>query len=331
MNIIKRNGRGNKYNPNKILKRAKDAGKKYDISEDLISRIVIDTQSFLFDGITSRQVDEYLAKTMQGYNIEDPNLDFAAGHIMLTSLDKDIEEIDYLSNPIFLSEFKEKFASFKRPEDIEVEMTYFAVITFINEFSLKYNKKPSETPQDLWWRVSVALSDTEEEALTYYNELRLKKYSCANPILVNAGTSAGKLISCSTLSLEEDSLEGINSTLNSAAIHSSNSSGIGVYIGDARSKHSSRSSGGNASGIRRLVKLFVPFSEFYQQHETRRGAFALYCDMWHLDIEDFIPMKRPDLSHTLTEKNGFFGVCIPDIFYKRLIAEEQWSLFCPMK
>jgi len=329
MNIIKRIGRINQFNPNKILQRAKDACKEYSIDDDIISRIVIDTQSYLFDGITSKQIDEFLAKTMQSHNIEEPDLDFAAGYILLTSLKKDVSEINYLDNPILQPDFIEKYNRFKRPDDLPLKMSYFAVITFINEFSLKFNKMPSETPQDLWWRVSVALSDDEDQAYLYYNELSAKKMTTANPILVNSGTNAGKLISCTTLYLEDDSLEGINATTHSSAIHSSNNSGLGIYVGNVRSKYSTRSKGGNASGLRRLVKLIIPFSDFYQQHETRRGAFALYCDMWHLDIEDFIPLKRPDFSHTITEKNGFYGVCIPDLFYKRLIEEKDWSLFCP--
>jgi len=140
MNIIKRIGRINQFNPNKILQRAKDACKEYSIDDDIISRIVIDTQSYLFDGITSKQIDEFLAKTMQSHNIEEPDLDFAAGYILLTSLKKDVSEINYLDNPILQPDFIEKYNRFKRPDDLPLKMSYFAVITFINEFSLKFNK-----------------------------------------------------------------------------------------------------------------------------------------------------------------------------------------------
>ena len=154
---------------------------------------------------------------------------------------------------------------------------------------------------------SCKRQNDSKQAVDFYRELVKRGFATSNPIAVNSGTNKGKLISCTTLSIIGDNKEGIKEAMNSAADHSANNSGLGIYIGDVRSKKTRRSSGGTASGIRRLVKMLTPLSGFYRQHEKRRGAFAMYCDIWHRDILDFIPMKRQDLPHSVTDQDGFYG------------------------
>lgn len=331
MDIVKRNGRSVIFNPQKLIQRCKS----YETDVELrkyIDRAVIDCQNFFYDGIKTTEIDQRLAQCVSQYAVYEPEMAYLGGHILITSIVKDVEklEYDYTSNPVLKDYFIELYKKNKKPDSKEPKMSYFAAYTFREEFLLRNEfDKVVEAPTDFYWRVSLATGKNINQAKEFFKELLSRGFATSNPIAVNSGTSKGKLISCTTLSITEDNKEGILEAINSAATHSANNSGLGIYVGDIRSRRTFRSKGGKASGIRKLVKMIIPFSRFFAQSERRRGAFAIYCDIWHRDILDFIPMKRQDLSVSLTEQDGFYGVCVPDLFYKRFEQKEDWSLFCP--
>lgn len=330
MDIVKRNGRKVLFNPQKLIKRLTDYETNVALRQH-IDKAVINVQAFFYDGITTREIDERLAQCVSQLSIFEPEMSYLGGYIVLSSIEKDVKSLsyNYLSNPVLLDYFIEKYKKTKRPHINQVRCSYFAAYTMKKEFLLvNENKDIVETPCDFYWRIALATSKTTREALEFYEELTKRGFATSNPIAVNAGTNRGKLISCTTISVE-DSREGIKKAMDAAADHSANNSGLGIYLGDVRSKLTERSVGGKAAGIRRLVKMLTPMSQFYRQNEKRRGAFAMYCDIWHRDIRDFIPMKRQDLHHSLTDQDGFYGICIPDLFYKRFANKESWSLFCP--
>lgn len=330
MDIVKRNGRKVLFNPQKLIKRLTDYETNVALRQH-IDKAVINVQTFFYNGITTREIDERLAQCVSQLSIFEPEMSYLGGYIVLSSIEKDVKSLsyNYLNNPVLLDYFIEKYKKTKRPPANQIRCSYFAAYTMKKEFLLvNENKDIVETPCDFYWRISLATSKTTKEALESYEELTKRGFATSNPIAVNAGTNRGKLISCTTISVE-DSREGIKKAMDAAADHSANNSGLGIYLGDVRSKLTERSVGGKAAGIRRLVKMLTPMSQFYRQNEKRRGAFAMYCDIWHRDIRDFIPMKRQDLHHSLTDQDGFYGICIPDLFYKRFANKESWSLFCP--
>jgi ribonucleotide reductase alpha subunit len=331
MQIEKRNKRKVLFNPNKLINRLKGYEAETDLTK-YIHRAVIDCQNFFYDGISTREIDQRLAQCVAQLSIFEPEMDLLGGYIIISAITKDVELLNYnyTDNAVLKADFIEKYNSFKRPEIKLPRMSYFAASTLEKEFLLRNEKgEIVETPYDYYWRIAVNSAKNEKEAISFYDELINRKFSPSNPIAVNSGTNKGRLISCTTMSITDDSKDGILEIMKSASDHSANNSGLGIYIGDTRSKHTLRSKGGKAAGIRSLAKTIIPLSQFFRQSETRRGAFALYCDIWHRDIIDFIPMKRQDIHYSITDQNGFYGICIPDLFYKRFAKDEEWSIFCP--
>lgn len=331
MDIKKRNGRTVVFNPQKLIQRCIRYSTEVDIRK-YIDKAVIDCQSFFYDGITTEEIDNRLAKCASEYAIYEPEMAFLGGFIKVTSIVKSVKalEYNYVDNPVLKEYFIEKYTKLPMPVVEEPKMSYFAAFTMEEEFLLKNeNGDIVETPSSFYWRIALATSNSDKQALEFFKELLERRAATSNPIAVNSGTSKGKLISCTTMSIVGDNHAGITEAMTSSATHSALGSGLGIYIGDTRSKKSLRSRGGTASGTRRLVKMLTPLSQYFRQHEKRRGSFAFYTDMWHLDILDFIPMKRQDLSVSLTDQDGFYGVCIPDLFYKRFEKKEDWSIFCP--
>lgn len=331
MNIKKRNGKNIVFNPQKLIQRCLQY-KSENYLRNYIDKAVIDVQNFFYDSISTKEIDQRLAQCLAQLSVFEPEMEFLAGFIITSSLEKDIKtsNYNYLSNPVLRVDFIQNYKKYNRPKVKQIKMSYFAAYTMQEEFLLRNEfGKIVETPLDFYWRIAVGISKNENQAHTFYKDLVKRGFASSNPPAVNAGTTKGKLISCTTMSISGDNKQGIKDAMSSSADHSANGSGLGVYIGDVRSKKTRRSSGGTASGIRRLVKMMTPLSSFYRQHEKRRGAFAMYCDIWHRDILDFIPMKRQDLPHSITDLDGFYGVCMPDLFYKRFNENKDWSLFCP--
>lgn len=345
MKILKRNGKYVPFEPNKILKRVQVAVENVGVDvndvgiQHIISDSTIKVQQNLYDEITTSEIDRQLAKTIESQIPIDPEAaSFTAGYILLTSLEKDLKQnnYDYLSSPYLLPEFKEKYKENKklyktlRKEVGIPRLTYKSASTWIKEYLLKDEKGVVvESPVDAWWRVSLHLGDNIEETQRFFKGLCEMRYTGANPVMVNSGTNKGCLISCTTMSLGDDSRDGIMSLQNKAAIHSSKGSGVGQYIGNLSSKDRVRNSGGRATGLRGYADYFIHTSEVFRQHESRRGAFALYADIWHKDILDFMPMKRGDLNPSTTNVEGFYAVCVPDLFWERFAKGEDWTLVCP--
>lgn len=330
MDIVKRNKKTVIFNPQKLIKRLKQYPTDVDLRK-YIDKAVIDCQKFFYDGITTAEIDTRLAQCVSQFSILEPEMAYLGGYIIITSLEKDIasSKYNYINTPVLKEYFVSRYLTWTRPTSSQPRMSYFAAYTMKQEFLLRNEfDEVIETPKDFYWRIAVATAKTEQQAVKFYKELLYRGFATSNPISVNSGTSKGKLISCTTMTVA-DSREGIKEAMNSASDHSANNSGLGIYIGDIRSKETSRSRGGKASGIRRLVKTLTPLSGFFRQHSKRRGAFAMYCDIWHKDILDFIPMKRQDLPHSVTDQDGFYAVSVPDLFYKRFEQKADWSLFCP--
>ena len=331
MQIVKRNNRKVLFNPQKLIKRCLGYQTDVDLRR-YIDKAVIDCQNFFYDGITTKEIDTILAQCVSQYSIYEPEMAFLGGYIFLSKIEKDVEmlDYDYINNPVLKEYFIERYKSTPKPPTKEIKMSYFAAYTMHEEFLLKNeNHEVVETPTDFYWRIALATSKDAKQAKAFFNEFLQRGIAVANPIAVNAGTTKGCLISCTTMSITGDNKDGILQAMASSATHSSKGSGLGIYIGDMRSKKSKRSRGGTASGIRRLVKMLTPLSQYFRQHEKRRGSFAMYCDLWHLDILDFIPMKRQDLSVSVTDLDGFYAVSVPDLFYKRFENKEDWTIFCP--
>jgi ribonucleoside-diphosphate reductase alpha chain len=163
----------------------------------------------------------------------------------------------------------------------------------------------------------------------FYDVLSQLKATVATPTLANAGKPHHQLSSC-FIDTVGDNLEGIMDTAKSAAKVSKYGGGVGIYVGKIRGRASNiRTHKGVAAGVIPFTKIYNQVALAFDQVGQRAGAFAIYNDIWHSDILDFLDMKTNNGDERMKAHDIFPGVCIPDIFMEALEAREDWYLFDP--
>jgi ribonucleoside-diphosphate reductase subunit M1 len=181
-------------------------------------------------------------------------------------------------------------------------------------------------------RVSVGIhGDDVEKAIETYNLMSTKHFTHASPTLFNAGTPNPQLSSCFLVTMKEDSIEGIYDTLKTCAMISKTAGGIGLNIHCIRATGSYiAGTNGTSNGIIPMLRVFNNTARYVDQGGNKRpGAFAIYMEPWHADVFEFLDLRKNHGKEEVRARDLFYALWIPDLFMKRVEANEEWSLFCP--
>src|SRR5678809_1381601 len=127
--------------------------------------------------------------------------------------------------------------------------------------------------------------------------------------------------------MQDDSIEGIYNTLNNCAKISQSAGGIGLSIHNIRATGSYiRGTNGTSNGIVPMLRVFNDTARYVDQGGgKRKGAFAIYLEPWHADIFDFLELKKNNGKEEQRCRDLFFALWIPDLFMRRVQADEEWS------
>ncbi|UKE73265.1 ribonucleoside-diphosphate reductase subunit alpha [Xanthomonas graminis] len=198
------------------------------------------------------------------------------------------------------------------------------------------SRKVYELPQERWLTIALYLMQNEKprerrmqlvgEAYWALSNLYM---TVATPTLANAGKIGGQLSSC-FIDTVDDSLQGIYDSNTDVARVSKHGGGVGAYLGYVRSSGSAirgvkNSSGGVVPWIKQLNNTAVSVDQLGQ----RKGAIAVYLDIWHRDIEAFLDLRLNNGDQRLRAHDVFTAVCVPDIFMEAVERRGEWYLFDP--
>ena len=184
----------------------------------------------------------------------------------------------------------------------------------------------------MWMRTALELWPANlEKAFETYDAMSQKLYTHATPTLFNSCTPKPQLSSCFLLAMKEDSIAGIYDTLKDCATISKHSGGIGLHIHNVRAKGSIiHGTNGVSNGIVPMLRVFNNTACYVDQGGGKRnGSFAIYLEPWHADIGDFIRMKMNTGSEDEKARDLFYALWVPDLFMERVVANGDWTLFCP--
>jgi ribonucleoside-diphosphate reductase alpha chain len=187
---------------------------------------------------------------------------------------------------------------------------------------------PGETYQDLFVRVASAYADDQEHAQRIYDYISKLWFMPATPILSNGGTGRGLPISC-YLNSVDDSLEGIVNTWNENVWLASRGGGIGTYWGSVRGIGEPVGLNGKTSGIIPFVRVMDSLTLAISQGSLRRGSAAVYLDINHPEIEEFLEIRKASGDFNRKALNLHHGVLITDAFMEAVRAGEEWNLVSP--
>ncbi|NBJ70278.1 MULTISPECIES: ribonucleoside-diphosphate reductase subunit alpha [Clostridia] len=218
----------------------------------------------------------------------------------------------------------------------DLYFTYLGLHTLTTRYlATDHDKNVFELPQERWMIIAMTLMQHEDKAsrtehvLEAYWALSNLYMTVATPTLANAGKTHGQLSSC-FIDTVDDSLQSIYDSNTDIAKLSKNGGGIGVYMGKIRSRGSSiKGFKGMSSGVVPWIKQLNNTAVNVDQLGTRKGAIAVYLDVWHRDIEAFLDLKLNNGDERMRAHDIFTGVTLPDLFMEQVEKRGDWYLFDP--
>lgn len=212
--------------------------------------------------------------------------------------------------------------------------TYLGLQTLYDRYFIHNNEQRLETPQIFWMRVAMGLAIGEKEeknerAIEYYNILSQFYFVSSTPTLFNSGTLHSQLSSC-YLSTIMDDLGHIFKVVSDDAQLSKWAGGIGNDWTNVRATGATiKGTNGRSQGIIPFLKVANDTAVAVNQGGKRKGAMCAYLETWHLDIEDFLELRKNTGDERRRTHDMNTANWIPDLFMKRVMNNEMWTLFSP--
>lgn len=323
--------------------------------------ILIEAQRSLYDGVSIDDVNTSLVITARTLIEKEPNYTYATARLLMDQLRSEalsflgvansatqhemanlypqtlhayIEkgiELELLT-PELANYDVEKMAQAIRPER-DLKFAYLGLQTLYDRYFLHSDDVRFELPQCFFMRVSMGLAinedNREERAIEFYNLLSSFDYMSSTPTLFNAGTLRPQLSSC-YLTTVPDNLDGIYSAIHDNAMLSKWAGGLGNDWTPVRGLGAHiKGTNGKSQGVVPFLKVVNDTAVAVNQGGKRKGAVCAYLETWHIDIEEFIELRKNTgddrrRAHDMNSANW-----IPDLFMKRVFEDGTWTLFSP--
>ncbi|MBK8604043.1 MAG: ribonucleoside-diphosphate reductase subunit alpha [Saprospiraceae bacterium] len=353
MKVIKRNGSAEAVSFDKITARVKKLC--YGINQEFVEPVEIAKHVIksIYDGVSTTELDNLAAETAATMAATHPDYSLLAARIAISNLHKNTNKsfsatMEILYNYIdpknnqkasliaddimaIIRDNREKLDS-AIIYDRDFVFDYFGFKTLEKSYLMRANGEVVERPQHLLMRAAIGIHQQDvDAAIETYNLMSEKWFIHATPTLFNAGTPKPQLSSCFLLSMTEDSITGIYETLTRCAKISQSAGGIGLSIHNIRATGSYiKGTGGTSNGIVPMLRVFNNTASYVDQGGgKRKGAFAVYLEPWHADIQDFLQLKKNHGKEEMRARDLFYAMWICDLFMERVKADAMWSLFDP--
>ncbi len=212
---------------------------------------------------------------------------------------------------------------------VEVDRTRDGLLTDFGKTTLEDRYLlPGESYQDMFARVATAYADDADHAQRIYAYISRLWFMPATPVLSNGGAERGLPISC-FLNAVSDSLDGIVGTWNENVWLAANGGGIGTYWGGVRSIGEKVKGAGQTSGIIPFIRVMDSLTLAISQGSLRRGSAAVYLDVYHPEIEEFLEIRKPSGDFNRKSLNLHHGISITDEFMEAVRDGAPFALRSP--
>ena len=348
MKVIKRNGRTEELDVSKIKKYTSEA--VAGLANVSLSELEVDAKIQFRDMITTEEIQQTLIKTaVEKIDIDRPNWTFVAARLFLYDLYHKVTGFsgynhlrDYLQKGEkagrIIPGLKEKYDlddlnDYIRPER-DLQFAYLGIKTLYDRYLIKDRSgAPIELPQQMFMAIAMFLAQNELDcqgwAKKFYDLISKFEVMLATPTLSNARTTRHQLSSCYVGSTP-DNIEGIFDSYKEMALLSKFGGGIGWDWCKVRAMGGSIDGHKNAAGgIIPFLKVTNDIAVAVDQLGTRKGAIAVYVEPWHMDVSDFLDLRKNSGEERRRAHELFPALWINDLFMKRVKENARWSLFDP--
>ena len=214
------------------------------------------------------------------------------------------------------------------------QFTYLGLQTLYDRYLIHHEDRKLETPQIFWMRVAMGLSllegeNKEDRAIEFYDVLSQFRFVSSTPTLFNSGTNHSQMSSC-YLSTVMDDLGHIFKVVSDDAQLSKWAGGLGNDWTNVRATGSRiKGTNGRSQGVIPFLKVANDTAVAVNQGGKRKGAMCAYLETWHLDIEDFLELRKNTGDERRRTHDMNTANWIPDLFMQRVAKGESWTLFSP--
>ena len=310
----------------------------------------------LYDGVPMDEV--YKASVLAARTLieKDPDYTYATARLLFHTiakevLGKDVEPADmgqayvdyfpgFIKKGVANELLDESLLQFDLPRlgaalkaERDLKFDYLGLQTLYDRYFLHVGKSRIELPQAFFMRVAMGLSlkemDREARAIEFYEVLSSFDFMSSTPTLFNSGTLRSQLSSCYLTTVPDD-LDGIYESIKENALLSKFAGGLGNDWTRVRALGSHiKGTNGESQGVVPFLKVVNDTAVAVNQGGKRKGAVCTYLEAWHLDIEEFLELRKNTgddrrRTHDMNTANW-----IPDLFMRRVIEKGQWTLFSP--
>jgi len=320
--------------------------------EELLESTILN----FYEGIKEKEVDQALIMAAKAKIEKDPVYSQVASRLLLDAVYRETmgaEATDPKLETKHQKYFKEFIAHGIKIERLAPELKdfdldvlakalklerddkfkYLGMQTLYDRYFIHDNGRRIETPQIFWMRVAMGLAINEKEKTKYtiefYNVLSQFLYLSATPTLFNSGTTHSQLSSC-YLSTVMDDLEHIFKTISDDAQLSKWAGGLGNdWTGVRGTGARIKGTNGQSQGVIPFLKVANDTAVAVNQGGKRKGALCSYLETWHIDIEDFLELRKNTGDERRRTHDTNTANWIPDLFMKRVKENGHWTLFSP--
>ena len=335
------------------LIKASCAGLSADVKPD---PIVLETMRNLYDGVPIDEV--YKASILAARTLieKDPGYSYATARLLMHTIRREVlgEEVSHGEMSVrYASYFPELIAKGVKNElldeklqqfdlarlgaalkpERDLKFDYLGLQTLYDRYFLHVRKQRIELPQAFFMRVAMGLSlnetNREERAIEFYEILSSFDFMSSTPTLFNAGTLRSQLSSCYLTTVADD-LGGIYDAIKENALLSKFAGGLGNDWTPVRAMGAHiKGTNGESQGVVPFLKVVNDTAVAVNQGGKRKGAVCAYLETWHLDIEEFLELRKNTgddrrRTHDMNTSNW-----IPDLFMRRVMEKGTWTLFSP--
>ncbi len=307
----------------------------------------------IFDGISERDVKHTLVMTTRTFIEKEPNYTYVAARLLLEQLRSEALNFvnqgthdypDYFKSYIKCGIDHELLAPQLAKFDLDklgkalvaerdLQFTYLGLQTLYDRYFLHWDDTRFELPQAFFMRVSMGLALNEANhddwAIKFYNLLSQFDFMSSTPTLFNSGTLRPQLSSCYLTTVPDD-LEGIFDAIKDNALLSKFAGGLGNDWTPVRGMGSHiKSTNGKSQGVIPFLKVANDTLVACNQSGKRRGSGCAYLETWHIDIEEFLELRKNTGDERRRTHDMNTAAWIPDEMMRRVYENREWTLFSP--
>ncbi len=318
--------------------------------------ILAETLKNIYDGVPADEVRKSAVLSARALIEKDPAHSYVTARLLLHTIRREV-----LGAEVFHAEMKKRYAEYFtefvtrgiRAELLDerlgnfdlkklggaldasrdLKFGYLGLQTLYDRYFLHIQGTRIELPQAFFMRVAMGLAlneiDRETRAIEFYNALSSFDFMSSTPTLFNSGTMRSQLSSC-YLTTVSDNLEGIYEAIKENALLAKYAGGLGNDWTPVRALGSHiKGTNGKSQGVVPFLKVVNDTAVAVNQGGKRKGAVCSYLETWHLDIEEFLELRKNTgddrrRTHDMNTANW-----IPDLFMKRVMENGEWTLFSP--